>query len=206
LVKHWPGIKNVLADVASRSFDMFHDGPNKGVPSSTNLVFLNLFALSFPLLSQQQSWHTVKIVPAALLLVILTLLGKPSTMQQWTQLPISSCGATGILHVRQRLPRPISPPQSPHTASPDHSGLCCPNPYRPVWTWATNCSRIGHISSTLGCPNLQAGWTPKPNPFLRHSPHTQQVQIILAFAAQTRTGLFGRGRQIAVGSVTSAVR
>jgi hypothetical protein len=95
LVEHWPGIKNVLANVASRSFDMFHDGPHKGVPSATNLVFLNLFALSFPLPSQQQSWHIVEIVPAALSLVISTLLGEPSTMLQWTQLPVSSRGATG---------------------------------------------------------------------------------------------------------------
>jgi hypothetical protein len=32
MVKYWPGIVNILADIASCSFAMFHDGAYKGVP------------------------------------------------------------------------------------------------------------------------------------------------------------------------------
>jgi hypothetical protein len=95
VVEHWPGIDNVLADIASRSFDSFHDGPYKGIPSTTDLVFLNLFALSFPLPSQDLSWHMLTIGHEAHSLLISTLLGNKLTMQQWTSLPVGDPGASG---------------------------------------------------------------------------------------------------------------
>jgi hypothetical protein len=94
-VVHWPGDANVLADLASRSFATFKDGPYKGVPCTTDIVFLNIFALTFPFSLQHRSWQLASLAPAAHSLVISTLLGHTSKMQQWTSLPADGSGASG---------------------------------------------------------------------------------------------------------------
>jgi hypothetical protein len=94
-VEHWAGKDNDLADIASRSFATFHTGPYNGVPASTDDVFVNLFALTFPLPSQEISWHMVTIGPAAHSLLISTLRGAKSTMQQWMSLPVADHGDSG---------------------------------------------------------------------------------------------------------------
>jgi hypothetical protein len=95
VVEHWAGIDNVQADVASRSFATFHSGPYKGVPATTDTVFLNLFALTFPLPSKAASWHMLTIGHEAHSLLISTLLGARSTMPQWMSLPVGAPGAFG---------------------------------------------------------------------------------------------------------------
>jgi hypothetical protein len=46
-VTHWPGEKNPLADVDSRSFREFHAGAHKGRDSMSDEDFLTLFASTF---------------------------------------------------------------------------------------------------------------------------------------------------------------
>jgi hypothetical protein len=84
-----------LAGAASSSLDTFHSGPYKGVLTSTDVVVVNLFALTFPLPSQETSWHMLMIGPKEHSLVILTLLGKRLTMQQWMSLPAAHLGESG---------------------------------------------------------------------------------------------------------------
>jgi hypothetical protein len=89
MFKHCPGTVNILANIVSCSFVMFHDSTYKGMPVSTDILFLDLYALTFPLPSHQEaSWLMLMICHETHSLLIVMLLGKKLMMQQWTLLPV----------------------------------------------------------------------------------------------------------------------
>jgi hypothetical protein len=94
VVLYWPGVVNILADTASRSYTTFHYGPCRGEDSSTDQAFLTLFASTFPL-PQNKSWHLVQLEPVMLSHVISTLRGKRLQMRQWTASPAFGIGRIG---------------------------------------------------------------------------------------------------------------
>jgi hypothetical protein len=97
-VYHVAGIRNILADVASRPlkhvachFHLFDTLPNMLCPQT----FLTIFNARYPL-PQKQPWRSVQ--PSSVLLsnVISTLRGQRLELRQWTGKLANSPGSTGL--------------------------------------------------------------------------------------------------------------
>jgi hypothetical protein len=88
-VAHYPGIRNLLANTASRSFTCVHHGCKKGCPSHEDTDFLTSFNTVFSLshFSQMRSWRLVPLQSELSSLMLSTLRGQKLPMQQWTQPP-----------------------------------------------------------------------------------------------------------------------
>jgi hypothetical protein len=96
-VAHYPGLQNILADTASRSFQSFHHGSARGCPSESDASFLTSFDQTFSLsaLSQMNSWRLVQLKSETSLLVISTLRGNKLPMQRWMAQPERHTGEIG---------------------------------------------------------------------------------------------------------------
>jgi hypothetical protein len=96
-VDHWPGEKNPLADVGSRSFKKFHAGPHKGQDSTSDEDFLTLFASTFSPPPQSAQWQLITLTLPERSQLTSLLLGKPSKMAQWTKKSASGIGDCGAI-------------------------------------------------------------------------------------------------------------
>jgi hypothetical protein len=157
-VGYIPGPENTLADLASRSFQLH---PTFSMQDTAqDGAFLSAFSHLFPLPPQHTSWQLAHLTPELSSLVISTLRGQRSNLQQWTMELGPQHGTRGQSSVKISTKTPTS--EELHLEPPNTSWWLSLPACVQVFSDIKNKSDVNRWKKPFGMPAKTSFWPDTP--------------------------------------------